>query len=345
MSEVSRERVQRMLAFQPVDQVPLEYHPCWRGLYEYGERFRDLVRSLPGDFEDFSNYPTPVLTPDLLDEHGEYHEFRTDEWGVQWEYRIFQMSGHPHKGPLEDLANYPAYRMPQPKYQTPQDFAALQDHVKTVQQSGYCKMGFYGIFERLHELCGFENALMEIWEDSPEIHAVADDIVGQFEKEIGALLEAGVDAVQFGDDFGANQAMLMDPELWRAFFKPRYERLFRPILDAGKKIFFHSCGYVEPILRDFADMGVHAIWPQLAAYPMEEFARKLRDYRLACAIHIDRAGIMTRGKPEDVRNAVKRAAEAFDITNGGAWFYVEIDNGFPFENIQALFESIAPYRK
>ena len=110
MSEVSRERVQRMLAFQPVDQVPLEYHPCWRGLYEYGERFRDLVRSLPGDFEDFSNYPTPVLTPDLLDEHGEYHEFRTDEWGVQWEYRIFQMSGHPPQRSLggpDELSRLP----------------------------------------------------------------------------------------------------------------------------------------------------------------------------------------------------------------------------------------------
>ena len=39
------------------------------------------------------------------------------------------------------------------------------------------------------------------------------------------------------------------------------------------------------------------------------------------------------------------AAKAFDVMNGGAYFYVETDNGFPLENIRALLEAIGAYRK
>jgi hypothetical protein len=32
------------------------------------------------------------------------------------------------------------------------------------------------------------------------------------------------------------------------------------------------------------------------------------------------------------------------MAGGGTWFYVEIDSGFPFENVQALIETIAALR-
>ena len=54
---------------------------------------------------------------------------------------------------------------------------------------------------------------------------------------------------------------------------------------------------------------------------------------------------MTHGTPEDVTRAVHAAAKAFDILNGGAYFYVETDNGFPLENIRALLDAIGTYRK
>ena len=67
--------------------------------------------------------------------------------------------------------------------------------------------------------------------------------------------------------------------------------------------------------------------------------------RLACAIHVDRANVMTHGTPADVTRAVHAAAKAFDVMNGGAYFYVETDNGFPLENIRALLEAIGAYRE
>jgi hypothetical protein len=36
--------------------------------------------------------------------------------------------------------------------------------------------------------------------------------------------------------------------------------------------------------------------------------------------------------------------EEFSISDGGAWLYVEIDSGFPLQNIVALVETIGRLR-
>lgn len=71
-----------------------------------------------------------------------------------------------------------------------------------------------------------------------------------------------------------------------------------------------------------------------------EYGRKCRELGLATALHTDRANTMTFGTPQQVRDLVRKEAEIFDVKNGGAWFYVEADNDFPFENLKALVETI-----
>ena len=39
-----------------------------------------------------------------------------------------------------------------------------------------------------------------------------------------------------------------------------------------------------------------------------------------------------------------REYDTFRMGDGGSWFYVEADNGFPFENIETLVETIAQWR-
>ena len=341
----SRERVRAALAFEPVDKAPLEYHRCGRGLYEHGEALRSLIKAHPGDFEDFSDEPVPQLPADARDPDGSYHEFKTDEWGVTWESRIFAMMGHPCRQPLADWAALDGFRCPPHALADGKAFDAFARHVAQVKQTRYEKCGWFGFFERMHALRPFEDVLMDVYDNGREINRLADMLVEYVMEELRLTCAAGVDAVQFGDDFGTSRAMLLSPEVWRTFFKPRYRRLIRYAKDQGKAVFFHTCGYVEPILADLREIGADEVWPQLTAYDMPALAAKLRELHLACAIHIDRANVMTHGTPEDVTRAVHAAAKAFDIMNGGAYFYVETDNGFPLENIRALLDVIETYRK
>ena len=106
----------------------------------------------------------------------------------------------------------------------------------------------------------------------------------------------------------------------------------------------HTCGYGRPLLDDLAAMGVHAIWPQLNSYPEGNLERFCRESRVAIALHPERGELMTRSTPADVRHAVERLHDRFGAAGGGAWFYVEIEAGFPLANVSALIESIARLR-
>ena len=77
---------------------------------------------------------------------------------------------------------------------------------------------------------------------------------------------------------------------------------------------------------------------------MKALADRCRELGLAVEIHTDRARTMTYGTPEDVRELVKREFDTFRMQDGGSWFYVEADNGFPYANLEALVETIALYR-
>jgi hypothetical protein len=127
---------------------------------------------------------------------------------------------------------------------------------------------------------------------------------------------------------------------FRRKIKPRLARILEPARKAGLHIHFHSCGQVLGLFEEFKDLGIGSLWPQLPVYDMKELKRALDFYGFSIALHTDRAYTMTSGTPEDVRDAVLLENEIFKPKDGGAWFYVEADTGFPFKNIRALVETV-----
>ena len=77
---------------------------------------------------------------------------------------------------------------------------------------------------------------------------------------------------------------------------------------------------------------------------LSELADRCRDLELAVELHPDRGDLMQKGKPEDVRRYVHKLVEAFDTLSGGSWLYIEIDPGFPWANVEALFETAMDLR-
>ena len=136
---------------------------------------------------------------------------------------------------------------------------------------------------------------------------------------------------------------MMSKELWRGFFRPRYRRLFAAVEAAGLPVFFHICGRVIDLLEDLRETGVRAVWPQLSCHEPRELAARCRELGLVVQLHF-RGTLLVRGSPEEIRRRVHEIAEVFRVHEGGAWFYIEIDNGFPMRNIEALFEAVEECR-
>ena len=342
----SRERMLAAYNFQTPDKAAVEYYYSSVGYYEHGEKINDLYAAYPGDLEPYNRHPIPVLGPELFDQDGRYYEVKKDEWGTTWEYRIFGIQGKEKIYPLDDWAKLDTYQFPvQPNWVTdPRAFDAMAAQVRQHQKTHFYRYGWFSFFERMIALRPFEDVLCDLATDDPDLIRMMDLLTDYYEKQIQALIRLGVDCIRFADDFGTQTNLIFSPEIFRTHFKPRYERLMKPIRDAGIKIMFHSCGMVEPLFPEFADLGVSAIWPQIPVYDMQHLADTLRDMRIALAIHTDRAHTVTRGTPEDIRALVKREFEIFRPDKGGSWFYLEVDNGMPFENVQALVEAVYSYR-
>jgi len=341
-----RERVLKAMDFQKPDIIPLQIYPAPSGIYEHGQKLVDLIKSCGHDFGDLNGVTLPESPgPDDFDPDGSYHAFRTDGWGTKWEYRIYGIWGHPVEWPLNDLSKLDSYKTPPVPPSSGPEFESAKAYAQVRKQRYFLTGDGGALFETLRWVRRFEYILMDIEDDTPEINRIADIIMEYDEEHIRRSLALDVDAVAFGDDLGTQNALMISPETFRRFFKPRYKALFEPIVKAGKHIIFHSCGQISSVLDDLREIGVDSIWPQLPLYDLRELKERCHDLGISVQLHPDRGDLMQRSIPQQVRDYVHRLVDIFDTANGGSWLYIEIDPGFPFANVEALFETAMELRK
>jgi len=334
-----RQRVINMLQGRPVDRPVVQYFYPPVGFYEHGERLNDLFEKYPGDFCPFVRQPIPDLPASAFDSEGKYYERITDEWSVTQEYRVYGIMGHAINFPIksnDDAKNYIFPAQP-PCVQNPDLYKA---EINREKENYFTLRGCEGLLQRMWSLRGFENTMMDLVEDTPEINNLMDRLADYLRSQIEAAVNAGVDAVSVGDDYGTQEGLILSKDTFRKVVKPRLAHILEPARKAGLHIHFHSCGLVIDLFDDFKDLGIASLWPQLPLYDMHELKRALDDYGFSIAIHTDRAVTMTFGTTEDVRNAVLLEKEIFKPMDGNAWFYIEVDTGFPYENIKTLVETV-----
>ena len=331
------------IAHRKVDRPAVQYAYFGPGYYEHGEKLNDLYEKYPGDFCAFSRQPIPQIPPESFDPDGRYHVIAKDGWGATYEYRVYGMMGHAMDFPIKSRADMAAYSFPPVPDYTKDEAAmeGLRAHFEGVKKDYVAFGGAGGAYlERMSAIRGFEEFLVDLYEDSAEINAFLDRMTDYYLGGIVAQIKAGAEAFSFGDDYGTQNGLIMSKELFGHAIKPRLARLTDPIKRAGLPIHFHSCGKVLELFGDFRDIGVNSVWLQMPVYDMAELRDACAEYGFASALHPDRAFTMTHGTPEDVRELVLTINETFRPKDGGSWFYIEADTGFPFENIKALVETV-----
>ena len=340
----SRERMIAALAFQAVDKVPLQLHPSPAGLFEHGQKLLDLIQACGHDFGSLDGLSLPQVPAEHFDADGRYHHFQRDEWGTDWEYRLYGVWGYRIGYPLADMANLDTYRLPVVEPLQGEALRLAQAEGQQLRQRSYHVGGGVSLFETMQSLRPFEDVLIDITQDTSAINLLADRLMEHYAMVIANALAAGADAISVGDDFGSQQGLLLSPKTWRRFFLPRYQALFQPVKQAGKKIFFHSCGQIERILPDLREAGADALWPQLPLFNLPALARSCRELGLAVQLHPDRGDLMQRASPQAVRDYLLGLVDTFDCLSGGSWLYLEVDPGFPWENVKALYETAIELR-
>lgn len=178
------------------------------------------------------------------------------EWGYVW-HKLDGTMGQPGYAPLAETESISAYLPPDPWAPGRLDHVAqsVAEHQDRFIAFG---LGITG-FDQATFLRGMEQFLVDLYTDRAAAERVLD-IVFEFENAmIEQVRDLDVDCVKFGDDWGTQRGLMISPELWREVFRPRYAEQFEMIRRAGKKVWFHSCGNVYPIIGDMIDIGVDVL--------------------------------------------------------------------------------------
>ena len=187
-----------------------------------------------------------------------------------------------------------------------------------------------GMFERTHALMGFEDAFVAMYEEPEEYQALVDAITDYKIRLIEIMGEYyKPDVLCFHDDYGANDRMLISPDLWRQFFKEPLRRVVEATHKAGILYEHHSCGYIEPIFEELVEIGIDAIDPMQISNPVRELKNKFHD-KVTFVGGYDTQNVFDRPgvTEEEIRNEVRRTL--YELAPGGSYVSFPLSLTFGF---------------
>ena len=106
---------------------------------------------------------------------------------------------------------------------------------------------------------GFETTLIDCITEEDFYAELLDRFTDLSLAMIEECADIPADAIMMGDDWGDQRGILIGPERWRKFFKPRYARIFEAIHDQGKLTIMHCCGSAADIMPDAIEIGLDVI--------------------------------------------------------------------------------------
>ena len=271
-----------------------------------------------------------------------------DEWGVTWrtvEYktpfgtgRYTEPAGHP----LADESAVAGYRPPDPA--RPELYESCARLLRDYGQE-YWIVGVVvtTVFECAWALRGYEQLLMDFLLD-PDLASEVLDIPFRYHQEVARrLARLGVDMIWLGDDVGGQTSMLLSPDIWRRFLKPRLGAIIASVKEVNPdvRVAYHSDGWIEPIIPELIEIGVDVLNPlQPGVLDLESLARNY-GAQLCFWGSIDIQHTLPFGRPQDVVEEVRVRLRTLGGQGGlilGPTHNVQLDT--PMENFWAMVNTI-----
>lgn len=271
-----------------------------------------------------------------------------DGWGVA---RWYSSTGSSHAvvGPLRDMtttAELERFEFPDQGHE--QYASHLEADVRKLHNRGVAVQGAMSqtIFELAWAMYGMENLMIGFHEHPDFVELLFDRITERRIAMAEHYARAGVDLLRLGDDIGTQRGMMIDPEVWRRFLKPRFAsiiaaaRAIRPDI----QVFYHSDGNIEPVIEELIEIGVTILNP-IQPECMDPFTIKRRfGDRLTLWGTIGTQTVFPFGTPETVRETVRRLIG--ELAPGGGYVIGpthSIEQDVRWENIVAFYEAVEEF--
>lgn len=273
-----------------------------------------------------------------------------DAWGVKWEQSgpFLTSTGFPlGEATMEEIEDY---TWPDPEKYF--DFQLMQDRMRMLKKNypnhaiAARAVNSYGPFEQASELRGREKFYMDI-ASKPELVTLlvkkCTDVIVRANEIFLNTIGKDIDFFEIpGDDYAANNHLIISPQSFQQIFKPELARIIKPIKEFRRDlpVAFHSDGAITKIIPDLVEIGLDILNP-LEPLPATDWKAIKDEYgdQLCFMGGIDLREAMN-GTKEDVTADVKRCLDIFG--KGGGYILTpanHLQHDVPPENIVALFDA------
>lgn len=175
----------------------------------------------------------------------------------------------------------------------------------------------------LIEIFGWDMLLTAAGMNPDGFGSVADRYTSWIMQYFCALADCEAPVLMVHDDMVWTSGPFIHPEWYRRFVFPNYKKLFRPLIDSGKKIIYTSDGNYTDFIDDIAACGVHGF----VLEPLTDM-RYIADRYGKTHVFIGNADtrILLDGTKEEIYREVKRC---MDIGKGCPGFFMAVGNHIP----------------
>lgn len=282
----SRERV--LKAFKRIpgmpDRVPVQFDLC-RQLSDYfGEKMGIPVNYTENLYEDVTYRISAnelrvamgsdvVVTGASVSDDYQIIKQADGTWLNEYQMRMRQgdiyveVVDYPLAN-IETISDLEAYQFPDPD--APGRYRDAEALVKKYKND-YLVFGDIEVtvFSLAHQLVGMEKLLIDMMMEAEYVVPLFE-ACAEYQTRIGLrLIQKGVDAIWFGDDFGTQVSLLIAPETFREQLKPHYKRMIDRFKEAKPDIIpiLHCDGAVSELLDDIREMGFEVFNPVQPGVP------------------------------------------------------------------------------
>ena len=176
----------------------------------------------------------------------------------------------------------------------------------------------------LIEVFGWDTLLTAAGTDSEEFGALTNRYASWIAQYFEALAECKAPVVMVHDDIVWTSGAFMHPDWYRKFIFPNYKKLFKPLIESGKKIMYTSDGNFTQFIDDIAGSGINGFVMEPTT-DMKYIAQKYGKTHVFIG-NADTRILLSGTKKEEIYNEVKRC---MDIGKGCPGFFMAVGNHIP----------------
>ena len=357
----SRERVQTAMRRTGLpDRVPLQFDLSRPLLEAFSQKLDIPIGWQPNYYEDLKyrtsgNEIRVAMGSDCVLVGGGvpagYEPEQTDDGCIVNEFGMKMKMGIAWydvvEGPLESCTTVEEVQdLPFPD---PMDRARFEDAKRYIAQyqDDYFVIGDVELtmFEMAWHMTGLQKFMTDMAMGEAYIEKLIDRTMG-WSVAIGKqLVELGVDGIWTGDDFGAQNGMMVSPDMWRRIFKPRMAEVFQEFrsVNPDVMIMYHCDGAIAPILPDLIEIGLDVFNPVQPGVPGHDPSELKAQFgsELSFWGAIDQQQLLPNGTSEEIDADVKAKIEA--LGPGGGYMVAPahiLQGDTPLENVEAMIEAV-----